>query len=87
MRQGHKPQPGQIQSVALQKLTGSECLQQRVKSLPLTGRRDNIKMSGQCSEILKETPFSTQEREIVTDIIKKSPSKSSLHEEDTELIF
>lgn len=60
--------------------------QQRGKSLSLTGSRDNTEMPGQCSEMLKETPFATQELEICTDIMKKSPSKGSLCEADTELV-
>lgn len=85
VRQGHEPQPGQIQPPVSERLVGSVGSQQRGKSLSLTGSRDNTEMPGQCSEMLKETLFATQEPEMCTDIIKKTPSKGSLHEADTEL--
>lgn len=59
--------------------------QQRGKSLSLTGSRDDTEMPGQCSEMLRVTLFATQELEMCTDIIKKAPSKGSLHEAGTEL--
>lgn len=73
LRQGHKPQPGPIQSLVSEGLKRSVGSQQREKSLSSTGRRGNTEMPGQRSEMLKETPFATQELEMCTDIINEEP--------------
>lgn len=48
------------------------------------GSRDNTEMPGQCLEILKETPFASQELETCTEVANENASKGSLREADTE---